>query len=613
VGPAALDATAFTARVDLKGLPDDQHVFVRVDVREPRLEPGLSEPVIGHSARAARKRASQTCASCSRRHRRQGWVSTSRPGHEALRHDARAGARLLHPQRRQHLRRRRHGPVGDPADGTIWTNAFLDEVPAKLKVAETLNEYRANYLYNLHDANVSPSTPTCADLAVGRPRDAQQLVAGKDLSADARYTEKRILTAGGAAKRAFLEYSPQRWHGQDESERVYRLVPYGRELDLLMLDMRSYRAANSFNRQEQPGADTCTWGAPRSTGSRRTSSDRARPGRSSAPTCRWVWWWRRQRRAGAPQFENSANGDGPVLGREFEIAEDSFVHQAREDPQRRLADRRRALLRGPLLRPEQGAVHRLRSLLGVRRRSGARRNLRSQSLDNTFGAEVSSRRRRPPASRTWRRRGYQFFGQIDIDARSHDLVLQLKDTTGSSLSRSASTPIPSTLARRRLSAQAVSQSVSPDQIRCARARPPSAPRRARIGARATANRSSAPRPSTSVATATRPRRSRCGRRRGSPRRPRAAAPRARVDDGRGRVKGIVQVLMHNVGTLMRPSSRPSSRARVVGGAGEAVQRRVTLSSNSRSVRKPRMPRAVEVRGLRGSAPAGRWSWRAGGS
>lgn len=29
--------------------------------------------------------------------------------------------------------------------------------------------------------------------------------------------------------------------------------------------------------------------------------------------------------------------------------------------------------------------------------------------------------------------GYQFFGQLDIDARSHDLVVQLKDTAGSSL------------------------------------------------------------------------------------------------------------------------------------------------------------------------------------
>jgi alkaline phosphatase D len=51
-----------------------------------------------------------------------------------------------------------------------------------------------------------------------------------------------------------------RWYSQKESERVYRHIPYGRDLDVFVIDMRSYRAANSYNRQEQPGRDTAFLG-----------------------------------------------------------------------------------------------------------------------------------------------------------------------------------------------------------------------------------------------------------------------------------------------------------------------------------------------------------------
>lgn len=56
--------------------------------------------------------------------------------------------------------------------------------------------------------------------------------------------------------RAFLEYAPMRYTGIEESERVYRYIPYGHLLDVFVIDMRSYRAGNSYNRQETPGADT---------------------------------------------------------------------------------------------------------------------------------------------------------------------------------------------------------------------------------------------------------------------------------------------------------------------------------------------------------------------
>ena len=62
------------------------------------------------------------------------------------------------------------------------------------------------------------------------------------------------------ATRAFLEYAPMR-PSAAETERVYRRIPYGPLLDVFVLDMRSYRGPNTWNRQEQAGPDTEYLGA----------------------------------------------------------------------------------------------------------------------------------------------------------------------------------------------------------------------------------------------------------------------------------------------------------------------------------------------------------------
>ena len=133
-------------------------------------------------------------------------------------------------------------------DGSIWRNAFLDDVPEKRKVAETIKEFRAAYRYNLYDANVRAFNAAVPQIWQW---DDHEVVNNwsddKDLSGDARYSEKRVQTLVGRATRAFLDYAPLRWHGLDESERVYRKIAYGKELDLFVIDMRSYRGPNSHN------------------------------------------------------------------------------------------------------------------------------------------------------------------------------------------------------------------------------------------------------------------------------------------------------------------------------------------------------------------------------
>jgi phosphodiesterase/alkaline phosphatase D-like protein len=129
----------------------------------------------------------------------------------------------------------------------------------KLKVAETLHEFRRAYLYNRYDVNVQRFSAEVPQIWQWDDHEVTNNWSdGKVL--DARYTEQRIQTLVARATRAFLEYAPMRWHSQEESERVYRHIPYGRDLDLFVIDMRSYRAANGCNVETSPGPSTAFLG-----------------------------------------------------------------------------------------------------------------------------------------------------------------------------------------------------------------------------------------------------------------------------------------------------------------------------------------------------------------
>jgi alkaline phosphatase D len=52
----------------------------------------------------------------------------------------------------------------------------------------------------------------------------------KDLTGDVRYTAKDVPLLIARGSRAFLEYAPMRYFSVEESERVYRHIPYGRFL-----------------------------------------------------------------------------------------------------------------------------------------------------------------------------------------------------------------------------------------------------------------------------------------------------------------------------------------------------------------------------------------------
>jgi len=432
-GPAALEASDFTARIDLTGLPADQDIFVRASFENLDAEHVRSEPVMGHFRTPPAKRrdvrflwSGDTCG--------QGWGIDLNFGgmkiYEAMRQTQ--ADFFIHSGDTIYA----DGPlterVRDANGNTIWTNAYLDLVPEKTKVAETVREYHRNHLYNRFDANVQRFSAEIPQIWQWDDHEVTNNWSDSKVL-PAAYTERRVRTLAANAARAFLDYAPMRWHSQVESERVYRHIPYGRDLDVFVLDMRTYRGPNSFNRQTQTGADTAFLGAVQVEWlKRKLRESRATWKVIAADMPIGLLVPDGTDAQGRAQFEAIANGDGPVLGREFEIADllrfikreaivntvwfTADVHYCAAH----YYDPNKAQFQDfePFWEFVAGPLH-----------AGS---FGPNVLDNTFGPRVVFQKA-PPVANTPPSGGFQFFGQVDIDHRSKDMVVALKDINGASV------------------------------------------------------------------------------------------------------------------------------------------------------------------------------------
>jgi alkaline phosphatase D len=154
-GPHMLEDSDFTGRVDLSGLPAGQDIFYRVVLQDLHNERVLSEPMPGHlrlPAIAGAKATRDVRFTWSGDTAGQGWGIN----------EAWGGMKIYEQMRKVNPDFFLHsgdtiyadGPISAQvklADGTLWNNVVTEEVS---KVAETLNEYRGRYRYNLMDANV---------------------------------------------------------------------------------------------------------------------------------------------------------------------------------------------------------------------------------------------------------------------------------------------------------------------------------------------------------------------------------------------------------------------------------------------------------------------------
>ena len=125
-------------------------------------------------------------------------------------------------------------------DGSTWRNLVT---PEKLKVAETLTEFRGQYAYNLLDENLRAFAAAVPQVNQWDDHEVTNNWYPGELLADDRYTEKRVDVLAERAFRAYHEWVPLDPRRALDG-RVYRRLPYGAHAELFVLDMRTYRDAN---------------------------------------------------------------------------------------------------------------------------------------------------------------------------------------------------------------------------------------------------------------------------------------------------------------------------------------------------------------------------------
>ena len=313
IGPAAIEPTDFTARVDLAGLPAGQKIFYRVSFQDLENSKITSEPVIGSFLTPPTAKrdvrfvfGGDVCG--------QGWGINPEFGgmkiYEAM--------RAAQPDFFIHSGDTIYADGVIPAevkleDGSIWKNLTT---PEKSKVAETLDEFRGNYRYNLLDANFRRFNAEVPVLAQWDDHEVRNNWYPGQILDDPKYVVKSIDLLAARARRAFLDYQPLRFDATDP-ERIFRAFSYGPLLDVLMLDERSYRGPNTPNNQPAQNDETIFFGSAQMNWIKQrllASKARWKVIASDMPIGIIV------PDAGG-KFEAFANGNGPALGRELEVAE----------------------------------------------------------------------------------------------------------------------------------------------------------------------------------------------------------------------------------------------------------------------------------------------------
>jgi alkaline phosphatase D len=315
-GPAALEDRAFTARMDVGQLVAGEPVFYRVWF-EDLADGSRSAPVEGRF-RTAPAAARPLTICWSGDVAGQGWgIDVERGGMRLYETMARHEPDVfVHSGDQIYADNPLQAEVRLD-DGTYWRNVVT---PAKQKVAETLDEFRGNYAYNLIDVHARAFNSQVPMIVQWDDHEVlNNWNPGSDMAARPQYQEKSIARLAARARRAMFDYLPIRPHA-DEVERVYRHCRYGPLAEIFVVDQRSHRAANSANRQEQQGPAT------QMMGTRQLEWLMAQLLRSTST-------WKiiasdmpigliigDGQQGGQPRFEGWANGPGQPLGREHELA-----------------------------------------------------------------------------------------------------------------------------------------------------------------------------------------------------------------------------------------------------------------------------------------------------
>ncbi|AZQ74638.1 alkaline phosphatase [Streptomyces luteoverticillatus] len=245
-GPVVGPGTDFTGRTALRGLPAGERVHYRVVLADPDDSRRTSRPVYG-SFRTAATRREDVRFLWSGDLAGQGWgINPDRGGYRIFEYMRRLDPDFfLCSGDNIYADNPIPATVALPGGGT-WRNLTIEE---KSKVAETLAEFRGAFRYNLLDENLRRFNAQVPTVVQWDDHEVHNNWYPGQLLDDARYTEKRADVLSARSLKAFSEYFPLSTLSPDADGRVYRVLRHGPLLDVFVLDMRTYRNANSPNRR----------------------------------------------------------------------------------------------------------------------------------------------------------------------------------------------------------------------------------------------------------------------------------------------------------------------------------------------------------------------------
>ncbi len=256
-GPLVTAGTDYTGKVEIAGLAPGRDVFVKVWFEGLGDKPERSEQVTGRFHTVGEGERIRFVWGGD--NAGQGWgINPAFGGMKIF-----ESMRRVQPQFFIHSGDNIYADAPIPpsavaGNGEVWNNIVTPEVS---KVAETLDEFRGRYRYNLLDHNVRRFH---AEVPVIAQWDDHEVVNNwsdaKSLESDPRYVEKSVPRLIAHATRAFFEYAPLRERGAGEAQRIYRKLAFGSLLDVFVLDMRSYRGPNTHNTQPVEGPETAFLG-----------------------------------------------------------------------------------------------------------------------------------------------------------------------------------------------------------------------------------------------------------------------------------------------------------------------------------------------------------------
>ncbi|MGX7827412.1 alkaline phosphatase D family protein [Actinokineospora sp. 24-640] len=305
-------------------------------------------------------------------------------------------------------------------DGRVWRNLVT---PAKSKVAETLDEYRGQFAYNLLDDNVRAFAARVPSVVQWDDHEVVNNWYPGEILTLPQYTEKRVDVLAARAFQAFHEWQPIDARRAVDG-RVYRSFTYGRHLEVFVLDMRSYKDANTAPRDGRGvvlGERQARWLVDGLSRSRATWKVIA----ADLPIGLTV--------PDGADIEGVANGlPGAPGGREHELA--GVLRTLARRRVRNVVwltadvhytaahhyspDRAAVADFDPFWEFVSGPLH-----------AGA---FGPNTLDPTFGPEAVYVHA-PPRANLSPLEGFQHFGEVDINGRTGSLTVHLRDGQGAAL------------------------------------------------------------------------------------------------------------------------------------------------------------------------------------